>query len=125
MVVDSSTEMGKVLAGLSDKADFHLGDNFIKLDIRVKLVVHLLLSLFAADRLQLPRKTMLLEEFRCFQSGQVTVSDCVNMVPQLLIREGLILHKTSRRRRVSLQICPKAKSPESRFPEKLREKTDS
>ena len=95
MVLDSSTKMTKVLSGLFERANLHFRNNFIKLDIWVKLVVHFLLSTVAADRLQLPRKTMLLEEFRCFQSGQVTESDCMNMVPQLLVREGISFDKAS------------------------------
>ena len=54
MVLDSSTKMCKVLSGLFDKADLHFGNNFIKLGIWVKLIMHLLLSTFTAGRLQLP-----------------------------------------------------------------------
>ena len=41
MVLDSCTKMGQVLAGLSHKADFNLGDNFVKFDVGMKFIVQL------------------------------------------------------------------------------------
>ena len=95
-----------------DKSDLHFRDDFIKFHNGLEFIVHLLLSFLATGRLQLPRKTMFLEEFRGFQSGQVAVSDCVYVMPQLIVGKGLSLHETSRK--TSGQSANLPESKESR-----------